>query len=637
MALSEESTIVAYAMNDEVFETLVEHLPDAVVFADLERNIEFVSKGFIETFGYQPDDVIGQGTGVLYANSADFRAQGKQRYNPRAEIAPGAYIVEYRRKNGELFHGETRGTPVRDNEGRTLGYMGIVRDVTKMVHNAEELRIVRHRLAERLKRSQLLFDLSTREYQCVDDLLKFTLARATKLLGEQTAIFSQVSGQKYVVEAFVSQTGQTVERGTTFELGQTYCAIMLDKGDVLTISHMGESEHAGHPCYESFSLESYIGGPVEIDGEVIGTLNFTSSTPRDVPHTTADEEFVAMLANWLGVFFDRAQTQQRLAQHNQDVNAMLELQSVLQGAGLTQLESVQAFGEFVYDMVDVRGLAVAVFDDDRLGVVDAQGSLAPLSGKDLPERLVPEIPAQLDRPSLQRWQTSRRASHSDGITLCANLSYSGKTVGALLVDVQGQDMFDERDRPMIELSAGVLAARLSVVRQYERAQREATTDALTGLSNRRESTRRIEAARRAATGKTIEVAILDVDKFKQVNDTWGHLAGDAVLRQLAETLRTHFPDAVATGRLGGEEFIVATHTGEKPQLAGDLRAMLDAFGAHQFTADGSTFSVTFSAGVARFGDSEDLYAAIERGDVGLYYAKRNGRARVVQYSGEIDG
>lgn len=629
MALDDEPTIVTRAMSDEVFEALIEHLPDAVVFADLERRMEFVSKGFVEMFGYEPEEVIGENTRMLYANPSDFSAQGSQRFNPKADVVAGAYIVEYRRKDGTVFLGETRGVPVRDADGRTLGYMGIVRDVTKMVRDAEELQIVRHELAERLNRSQLLFDLSTREYQGVEDLLEFTLARAAKILGEQTAIFSRIAGQQYVIEAFVSQTGQAVERGTVFELGNTYCSIMLDSGGVLQISHMGQSEHAGHPCYENFALESYIGAPVEIGGKVVGTLNFTSSTPRVVRHPKVDEEFVTMLAGWLGVFFDRAQTQQRLARQNQNLDAMVELQDLLQRAELTQLESVRAFGEFLFEQVDILGLAVAVFDGGRLRVVDAQGSLDALSGNELPEQIVPETPGEFERPSLQRWQTSRSAMPGASMTLCANLSYAGQSVGALVVDVRGQDAFDRRDRPITELSAGLLAARLSVVRQYERAQHEATTDSLTGLSNRRESIRRIEHARRNAPGAPIELAILDVDEFKKVNDTHGHLVGDAVLRTLADTLQAHFPDAVATGRLGGEEFIVATHTHGEARLAGALREMLQAFGAHKFSADGETFLVTFSAGAAQLGESEDIYAAIERADAGLYEAKRGGRARVV--------
>ncbi|AWV88701.1 diguanylate cyclase domain-containing protein [Bradymonas sediminis] len=138
-----------------------------------------------------------------------------------------------------------------------------------------------------------------------------------------------------------------------------------------------------------------------------------------------------------------------------------------------------------------------------------------------------------------------------------------------------------------------------------------------------------EHARRDAPGTLIELAILDVDEFKKVNDTHGHLVGDQILRALADALQADFPDAIATGRLGGEEFIVAALTRGHAQLAGALREMLQAFGAHQFTTDTATFSVTFSAGVARLGESEDVYAAIERADAGLYEAKRGGRARVV--------
>src|SRR5690554_348008 len=150
---------------------------------------------------------------------------------------------------------------------------------------------------------------------------------------------------------------------------------------------------------------------------------------------------------------------------------MVELQDLLQRAEMTQLESVRAFAQFLFKQVDIKGLAVASYHEGRLSVVDAQGSLIALVGKELPGHIVPDTPGEFDRPSLKRWQTSRTAIPGESMTLCASLSYAGQSVGALVVDVLAEHAFDRRDRPITELSAGLLAARLTVVRQYEQIGR----------------------------------------------------------------------------------------------------------------------------------------------------------------------
>lgn len=162
----------------------------------------------------------------------------------------------------------------------------------------------------------------------------------------------------------------------------------------------------------------------------------------------------------------------------------------------------------------------------------------------------------------------------------------------------------------------------------------AVTDPLTGLANRRGFTERAAQAVQACRerGAPVSVVLFDVDRFKAVNDTHGHAAGDAVLKGLARVLRGGVRAEDVAGRLGGEEFAVLC-PGMTPEaaraLAERLRSALREGVAHP---DGGTAVVTASAGIAALPPLAPEVAverALAAADEALYAAKAAGRDRVV--------
>ena len=169
-------------------------------------------------------------------------------------------------------------------------------------------------------------------------------------------------------------------------------------------------------------------------------------------------------------------------------------------------------------------------------------------------------------------------------------------------------------------------------RLMDRLQEAALRDGLTGLFNRRflrESLPRIQAAA-ARDGQSLCVLMIDLDRFKAVNDRYGHLVGDQTLRAVADTLRNHSRESDLVARYGGEEFAVlcprtACETGV--QVAERLR---EAVAALDEPALGHPGPQTISVGVAvqspdRSQSPEEL---LEHADVALYEAKHRGRNRV---------
>lgn len=161
-------------------------------------------------------------------------------------------------------------------------------------------------------------------------------------------------------------------------------------------------------------------------------------------------------------------------------------------------------------------------------------------------------------------------------------------------------------------------------------QHLALTDELTGLANRRHVIDQLEQQLRAANNRSCAALIVDVDMFKAINDRYGHAVGDAVLREIADTMAGQVREPVQLGRMGGEEFLVVlpdTHPAAALQVAERLRqAVADIDTSRWFTDRG----VSISLGVALSRPGRDTASSLlQRADDALYEAKHAGRNRVV--------
>lgn len=166
--------------------------------------------------------------------------------------------------------------------------------------------------------------------------------------------------------------------------------------------------------------------------------------------------------------------------------------------------------------------------------------------------------------------------------------------------------------------------------QQAKLQKLAYQDPLTGLPNRRFLDelikREVEAVNRREPAALV---MCDIDYFKKINDTYGHLAGDDLLRELALLLQSNIKSSNTLIRLGGEEFIVyspSTTLEEGALLAERLRRLVEG---HEFTVCENPVRITMSIGVAALTGSENIRDYYNRADQALYNAKEQGRNRVV--------
>jgi len=186
----------------------------------------------------------------------------------------------------------------------------------------------------------------------------------------------------------------------------------------------------------------------------------------------------------------------------------------------------------------------------------------------------------------------------------------------------------------------VSAVRSRIIR-YRSLRALMVRDSLTGLLNHTSYKERLraEVARAKRQQKSLSVAIIDIDHFKNVNDTHGHPAGDRVIKNLARLLKQRLRGADIIGRYGGEEFALALPDTALDRAFGVIESLRESFAAIEQHAGATSFRNTFSAGVAEFAPTSPLLpdseALIKASDEALYASKHGGRNRVTQWGAAI--
>jgi PAS domain S-box-containing protein len=254
------------------------------------------------------------------------------------------------------------GAPLATSDGHSVGTLCVI-DTEPRDWTAEQSRalrdlanVVEQELNQaRLQNQQRALLALAAVTALTEDDQKAQLHRALELgseyLGLPVGIVSRIEGDDYEVLVNVSPPGGLAD-GQHFSLADTYCEIALRSDDVLAIADMKSSLHAGHPCYEVFGLESYIGVALSVDGRVVGTLNFSSPEPR--PFSTfsaADIDFVRIMGRWVASALRRWQLDEQLMGQQRIANVITRAQSSF----IQTDDRTQAFDGLLRDILELTG------------------------------------------------------------------------------------------------------------------------------------------------------------------------------------------------------------------------------------------------------------------------------------------
>ena len=380
------------------------------------------------------------------------------------------------------------------------------------------------------------------------------------------------------------------------------------------------------------TTRSELAVPLMVRDQVVGVLDCQS---ENLNHF--DSETVDMLTLF--------STQASMALQNARLHS-LERQRA------AQLEAINAIAQQTTAVLDLKELlskvclliehafqvshvSVLLKDEEDLVLRASHGSLTArvLEGGRLPAGAGPWGRSLMEGKTLLENDATAAADAGlyveTGSRMCIPLVSFGQTLGVLVLDSERVGAFNANDTQPLESVADICATAIQNAHYVERVKQLAYLDGLTGIFNRRffelRIAEEIERARRFGTG--MGVIMIDIDQFKRLNDEFGHLLGDEVLRQVSSLFHQQLRKIDVVCRYGGEEFAILLSQAT-PQhslaVAEKLRRMVETW---QFP--GVARPVTISAGTANYPDHGTTRDEIVKAaDAGLYAAKQSGRNRV---------
>lgn len=563
---------------------------DAIISVDEEQRIVLFNHGAEQIFGFQADEIIGQPLDRLIpdrfaeAHRGHVREFGSgstsaRRMGERREITG-------RRKDNTEFPAEASISRVSER-GRTI-YTTILRDVTERKHAETLLR----QIAEGLSAVT-----GPAFFRSLAQLLAQTLEVEYALVGRF------VEGHQDRISTLSFYADGRFSDNVEYDLSGTPCENIA--GQKLCIYTHNLRERFPHDALlVDMGVESYMGAPLfDSSGRAIGLIAVLGRKP--LRNTPLSESLFRILAGRASIEFERQQIVDQLS------GALKEIENVM-----------ETIPDVLY-MLDLDGRLIRWNQkaESATGRTKAQLDRLPLIDLIVPEER--EIVFDAIRQGLTEGVSEVEAhlQLGDGTSTLYHWSFAGLKGGhgrvTGLVGI-GRDISDRRRTE-------------ATIRQL------AYYDSLTGLPNRAMVHERLTQAVRSGERRQTPVAFLlmDLNDFKDINNTLGHHHGDLVLQQIGPRLRDILRQSDTVARLGGDEFALVL---PDTDLEG---AQLVAKKAHQvletpFNVDGLSIGVEASVGIALFPDHGTSASLImQRADVAMYAAKRSGGGSAV-YAAERD-
>jgi diguanylate cyclase (GGDEF)-like protein len=381
------------------------------------------------------------------------------------------------------------------------------------------------------------------------------------------------------------------------------------------------------------------------NNHVVGVLDLSDPADRRLP-TPALARELEVFATYAAIAVDNARHYEELEAAKGEVEAQLEVRHDLldiSGALLSTLDHTAVF-ERMADLLKV----LVDFDCIDISLVDeAAGELVTIFAQDKYADEIMAFRVPLDQGVVGWVVRHRRAQLINDMSadsrvieipgtgaepqasILVPLLFMDRVLGVLVIDRLDGRIFHESELETTQLFANLAAIAIRNARSYKEMEVQASTDGLTGLYNHRhfQESLGVEVARGERYESEFCLLMMDIDRFKLVNDTVGHQQGDCVLCAVADVLRRCSRESDFVARYGGEEFtMILPHTdvAEASRVAERIRTQVA-----ELPAGDPALAVTISVGVASFPQAaHDKDGIISAADTALLCAKARGRNRV---------
>ena len=486
--------------------------------------------------------------------------------------------------------------------------------------------------AEQLKQ---LHRLSTTRYDSLDRASEDHLKTGCELFGLPIGMILRAEGDAGIILA--AHGSRDLCAGLKLRLSATHCARVADRLRTIT-SSKPDGNYELHP-----EFEICIGTPILAGSEMFGTLLFSSSFKgEERKFLDAETELIELMAKSIAryVLDHRAQSHHRHIAHIEESRSkVLEMVAANHALDFTLRRVVhmienQRPGVLCSVLLRNGG---ALFWAVAAGFPDETIRLSK------PVRLSPErsefVSAELARSTIfweevrdcPVWAERSFFAAQMGISSCMStpiLSASGGLLGLLAMHYRQGKPRSAGDPELLQVAARLAALAIEQRKFTERLEFQARHDSLTGLPNRAYFIELLEKALEEARERSgiLAVLFIDLDRFKQINDTLGHTMGDLLLKEVGGRLRRLLTEDDLAGRMGGDEFtIVMTRQPDEQTAIQAAEEFLKAFRApHRI--GGNELFVTASIGLSIF-PKHGMTAAdlLRNADLAMYHAKNGGK------------
>jgi diguanylate cyclase (GGDEF)-like protein len=344
--------------------------------------------------------------------------------------------------------------------------------------------------------------------------------------------------------------------------------------------------------------------------------------------------FGVYLVSLISSQYSRLLVEERKARRQAEI---LQQMGVVLSSTLEQEQLLGLVLKYLMKLVACDSTSIMLIHGNKARVVAARGGLK--SSHILPteinlpgDSLFQEIVEGHHYLLIQDTASDPRLNYLEGMgtmrsCICVPLVAHSTTVGLLMVGSAQADLYQEKDAALVQSFAGHVALALDNARLYREMRHSAHTDGLTGLFNRRYLHQELERelARSRRYGNPLSLIICDLDNFKKYNDQYGHLAGDDLLRELGELMKSYIRKSDTAYRYGGEEFAVILPHTDQPSAIILSERLREAISNKNFLIREKLQigHITISIGIASCPDDAiEVDSLINAADMALYEAKK---------------
>src|SRR5437868_8767298 len=497
--------------------------------------------------------------------------------------------------------------------GLTLENYVVMHDAQRRTKEYELLTQIGQAISSRLDQDEVLRTIQ-KELGQIFDTSEFYIA-----FQEGDEIRFELETEK---DKILPKRSRKTTNGLTELIISTGKALLI-RSDLEKIrERLGAVQVGGEPA------KCFCAAPIMLGGKPAGAM-VAMSTEREYVFQQRDLEVMQTAAGQLSVAVENARL---FAEELRRSHQLAFLNSISKTA-ISSEDAEQMLADIVAEIqkafrFDHIGIGILDYVTKEIEIKAEAGSTAQAKGKRIP--LGTGVVGRVARSNERALVQKADEGHLPGIlpesraVLCIPITYGESLLGVLNVESREENAFSEQDVLIMSTLADLLATALHNAFIFQKLQQQSITDGLTGIKTRRFFWEALssEWKRASRSGRPFSVVLMDLDKFKEVNDTLGHLEGDLVLARVGRLLEQKSRQSNVVARYGGDEFIVLmpdTDSEQAQVLAERLRQWL---AGDPMVVE---HSITGSFGVASFpmhGFSiEDI---IRVADAGMYVSKRSG-------------